>query len=197
MSGIVGQPNQKGSGKVGPPTGTVVQTAVAYAGSGSTLSSSGATNVVFGHEGTLPTITAGNHVLIECTMQVNTSNADQVGGFIYLMRGHWSTTAQSTIEGHADNLAVNQNDASGTAIPNHNAGNIHIYTTKANHTYWIYHFKFFDKKVVSTGANTQSTATTPRYCLGVVSHPAISGQSIRVVSGGMYPTMYTMQEIAA
>ena len=198
MSGIVGQPNQTGSGKIGPATGTVVQTAIYHPASSSTLSSSGSTNVLFGHVGVMPSITAGNSVLITCTFQCNTGSGHaNAGGFVYLMRGEWNTTAYSTITSHSDNLAVTQNDAGLTAIPNHSGGNPHIYTHAANHTYWLYTMQFWDRKVVSSGANTQSTATNPRYCLGVVSHPSLSSTTVSVMGGSMYPVTYVMQEIAA
>ena len=198
MSGIVGQPNQTGSGKIGPPTGTVVQTAIVHPGSSGTLTSSGSTNVLFGHVGVMPTITAGNSVLITCTFQCNTGNADNSGGFVYLMRGEWNTTAYTTITNHVDNLAMTQNDAGLTAIPNHNAANCHVYTTKAHHHYWMYTLQFWDRKVVSSSdATTQSTATNPRYCLGVVSHMTLGSTNIAILGPSFYPVTYLMQEIAA
>ena len=197
MSGIVGQPNQKGSGKIGPPTGTVVQTAIVHPGDSGTLTSSGSTNVLFGHVGVMPTITAGNSVLLTCTFQCNTGSDANSGGFVYLMRGEWNTTARTTIKDHNDNMALTQNDAGLTAIPNHNAANCHVYTHAANHTYWMYTLQFWDRKVVSSGANTQSTATNPRYCLGVSSHMSLSSTTIAILGPTFYPVTYVMQEIAS
>ena len=195
MSGLLGSMgySTRSTGFAGiPPAGTIIQTKTYQ--SGSNITSSGSTNMVWGaqtSDGLMTNFRSGNHCLVHLSFQCNISSS--LGGFYMVARGNYTsgTIARTTFTTHADNLLHEGSDGADLGM---SGSDPHVYTTSGGHSYYNVHITVLDRVLVSSAANNNATLTNPRYSLGSCKHPSSSGE-LSISPSFTMPITWTLQEI--